>query len=158
MSSEPLNYPRMLQTALRGLVRSALAEVEREGMPGEHHFYIQFSTQHSGLSIPGFLLEQFPEEMTIILQHQFWDLTVGEEEFSVVLSFGGARHSLTVPFEAVTSFADPSARFALAIEELDRNGQEAAEEDPVTEELPVEGHSGPGAEVVDLDAFRKPRS
>ena len=158
MSSESLNYPRMLQTALRGLVREALVEVEEQGMPGEHHFYIQFSTRHPDLRIPAFLLEQFPDEMTIILQHQFWDLVVEEAEFSVVLSFGGARHGLTIPFDAVTSFADPSVRFALAIEEPERSGAEKA---PEPEEEPREDEaedSGPGAEVVELDAFRKPRT
>lgn len=157
MSSESLNYPRMLQTALRGLVREALVEVEEEGMPGEHHFYIQFSTRYPGLIIPTFLLEQFPEEMTIILQHQFWDLVVEEDEFSVTLSFGGSRHPLTVPFDAVTSFADPSARFALAIEEPDRGGDdgpEEAAEDPAPDDS---DDAGPRAKVVELDAFRKPR-
>ncbi len=158
MSSELLNYPRMLQTALRGLVRAALTQVRDEGMPGEHHFYIQFSTQHPGSNLPGFLLEQFPEEMTIILQHQFWDLTLDDDEFSVVLSFGGARHALTVPFEAVTSFADPSARFALAIEELGHGAPESAEEDPEAGTSSEDGDSRPVAEVVELDAFRKPRS
>ncbi|MCB1034325.1 MAG: hypothetical protein KDD47_10890 [Acidobacteria bacterium] len=157
MSSEPLNYPRMLQTALRALVRDALAVVEEEGMPGDHHFYIQFSTQHPLLRMPAFLRDQFPQDMTIILQHQYWDLVVEEDEFSVVLSFGGVRHGLTIPFDAVVSFADPSVHFALAIDDRGRNAIEKQPERPA--EKPSEARAtGRGAEVVKLDAFRKPRS
>ncbi|MEM9290363.1 MAG: ClpXP protease specificity-enhancing factor SspB [Acidobacteriota bacterium] len=115
MTEKRLDYPAMVQQALRSVVRGALAEVAERGLPGDHHFYLGFRTDHPGVLIPNFLRTQHPEEMTIVLQHQFSGLMVDSESFAVSLSFGGAWHSLTVPFIALTSFSDPEAQFMLQL-------------------------------------------
>lgn len=117
MDIDTIDYQRIIQDALRGVVRRVLTQVVEHGLPGEHHFYVGFRTSHPGVEVPRFLRDQYPEEMTIILQHQFWELAVDEEEFSVVLSFGGSRHRLRIPFAALTAFADPEAQFALRFAE-----------------------------------------
>src|SRR5438094_8375334 len=149
----------MVERALRGVVRDALARVAQEGPRGAHHFYIGFATGMPGVVIPDSLRERFPEEMTIVLQHQFWDLEIGEESFSVSLSFQKQLERLTIPFAAIRSFADPSVNFALefagppaapgAIGSLPAPATKA----PATpEEQPQEK---PAAEIVALDKFRK---
>ena len=107
------DYDDWVRDALRGVLRQALETLAASQEPGEHHFYINFQTTHSGVSVPGFLRAQYPEEVTIVLQHQFEDLYVEESGFEVTLSFSGQRHRLIVPFTAVTSFADPSVNFSL---------------------------------------------
>jgi hypothetical protein len=99
-----------VHAALRSLVRGALAHAAAHGLPGEHHFYLSFRTDHPGVAMPARLKQQYPEEMTIVLQHQFWDLKVQEDAFTVGLAFGGVPASLTVPFAALTGFADPAMR------------------------------------------------
>ena len=101
-------YAAMVHAALRGLVRSALQHAATHGLSGEHHFYLTFRTDHPGVAIPARLVAQYPEEITIVLQHQFWDLKVQDDEFSVGLSFGGVPAALTVPYDALTGFADPA--------------------------------------------------
>jgi hypothetical protein len=113
MSEEGLRYDSMVENALRGVVRRALAYAAERGLPGDHHFYISFRTTHPGVDIPAALRARYPEEMTIVLQHQFWGLDVGEEAFGVTLSFSDVPERLTVPFAAITAFADPSVRFGL---------------------------------------------
>lgn len=113
MASDGLRYDRMVEDALRSVVRRALIHVAREGLPGNHHFYITFRTDHKNAEIPAALRERYPGEMTIVLQHQFWGLEVDEDQFCVTLSFADVPHRLVVPFAAVTAFADPSVRFGL---------------------------------------------
>jgi hypothetical protein len=125
MAPDEIDYAALLQEALRDTVRRVFEQVAEHGLPGEHHFYIGFRTDHPGVEVPRFLRQQYPQEMTVILQNQFWELEVTVEDFSVVLSFGGARHRITVPFAALTAFADPSADFGL------RFG-DAGEEEPAT--------------------------
>ena len=122
MDPDEIDYSAILQEALRDAVRRVLEQVAEHGLPGEHHFYIGFQTDFPGVEVPRFLRERYPDEMQIILQHQFWGLEVTPEAFSVVLSFGGSHERLTVPFGALTAFADPSADFGL------RFGASAAEE------------------------------
>jgi hypothetical protein len=107
---EALPYTSLVHAALRSLVRGALAHAARHGLPGDHHFYITLRTDHPGVAIPARLKAQYPEEMTIVLQHKFWDLKVQEDAFTVGLSFNGVPASLTVPFAALTGFADPAMR------------------------------------------------
>src|SRR6187551_3723683 len=110
-------YDEIVQDALRAVVGRVLGEVEQSGgLPGEHHFYITFKTRAPGVSIPKHLVEKFPDEMTIVIQHRFWDLKVEEDGFSVGLSFGGVPASLQVPFAAVTQFHDPAVEFALTFQ------------------------------------------
>ena len=116
--ADQIRYDLLTQQALRGVVRSVLTDAAKKGLPGEHHFYITFDTKAPGVRISERLLGQYPEEMTIILQHQFWDLRVDDDEFEVGLSFGGIPEKLTVPFEAINGFFDPSVQFGLQFEEV----------------------------------------
>jgi uncharacterized protein len=113
MDPDKIDYSAILQDALRNAVRRVLEQVAEHGLPGEHHFYIGFRTAFPGVEVPRFLRDQYPEEVTIILQHQFWGLEVTPEAFSVLLTFGGSRQRLLVPFAALTAFGDPSADFGL---------------------------------------------
>src|ERR1044072_1272113 len=113
MADDEIRYDLLTQDALRGVVRQVLARVQREGLPGEHHLYIAFDTGAEGVSVSKRLKEQYPEEMTIVLQYQFWDLQVTNDRFEVKLSFGSLPERLVVPFQAVKAFYDPSAQFGL---------------------------------------------
>lgn len=153
-----INYELLVESALRTVVRSSLKIAEENGLPGEAHFYITFLTKYPGVDIPLRLSETHPERMTIILQHQFWDLEVRKEDFTVALSFGGTRETLIVPFMSVIDFNDPSVGFGLqfALEEDDDEdsiideGEVAIDGGNLTEDAaPV------SAEVVSLDTFRK---
>jgi hypothetical protein len=116
MAQDQIRYDLHVQEALRGVVRKVLAEVAREGLPGDHHFYISFRTNFPGVRLSARMRERYPDDMTIVLQHQFWDLTVTEQGFEVGLSFSTVPERLVVPFEAVTGFFDPSVDFGLKFE------------------------------------------
>jgi uncharacterized protein len=156
MVQDLFDYPQMVQTALRGVVREALARTAREGLRGAHHFYVSFRTQVSGVVLPDYLLDQYPEEMTIILQHQFWGLEVGDREFSVTVSFQNRPEQLTIPFAAVTSFADPSVKFGLQFELPAAKPHDAAAL-PAKNSVDEAEKTPPRqpAEIVTLDKFRK---
>ncbi|MTI45400.1 hypothetical protein JM93_01206 [Roseibium hamelinense] len=134
MAEDLLRYDILIQDALRGAVKKILAEVGRTGLPGEHHFYIAFDTNAPGVRISQRLKDRYPQEMTIVLQHQFWDLAIGEHAFEVGLSFGGVPEKLLVPYSAIKGFFDPSVQFALEFdpgktaEELPEELLEAVEE------------------------------
>src|SRR4051794_5395807 len=155
-------YDEIVQDALRAVVGRVLGEVEQSGgLPGEHHFYITFKTRHPGVSIPKHLLERFPDEMTIVIQHRFWDLKVEEDNFSVGLSFGGVPASLHVPFAAVTQFHDPAVEFALTFHANADEAPSAAHEVPENDgpetgpdEKPEE-KADDGSNVVSVDFTRK---
>ncbi|MEX0921888.1 MAG: ClpXP protease specificity-enhancing factor SspB [Rhodovibrionaceae bacterium] len=140
MSDDSLRYDLMVEDALRGVVKAALKEAAQGGLSGEHHFYITFKTGHAGVDIPQTLRERYPDEMTIVLQHQFWDLIVEEERFSVTLSFDGKADPLRIPFDSVVAFADPSVKFGLQfgqdgeLEGVDDSGMEENEEARAEEE------------------------
>jgi hypothetical protein len=144
---DPLDYGRLVREALRDVPRQALRLAASEGLPGEHHFYITFRTSHPGVAVSPGLLARHPGEMTIVLQHQYWDLAVGEEAFSVTLRFGGAPERLHVPFAAVVAFADPAARFGLRFEPGGKEGGTEPATGPASE--------APAAHVVDIRAFRR---
>ena len=145
-----LRYDKMVEAALRGVVREAIARAAATGLPGAHHFYVTFRTRFPGLSLPDYLSEQYPEEMTVVLEHQFWDLEVSEECFSVTLSFQNKPERLVIPFEAITAFADPAVKFGLQFQGAP---PEAAPAETVSAKA-EEPAEKPG-EVVALDAFRK---
>ena len=121
------DYPALLHKALRGMVEELLARVAREGLPGQHHFYLTFRTRAPGVVLPEPLRRQHPDEMTIVLQHQFSGLDIGDEAFSVTLRFGGIPTRLTIPFEALTAFVDPSVSFGVRLAEAQRPIAETAE-------------------------------
>ena len=116
MSKDVLRYDLMVQDALKGVVRKILTEAGRDGLPGDHHFYVTFRTTAPGVRLSQRLRDKHPDEMTIVLQHQFWDLNVGEHSFEVGLSFSGVPERLLVPFDAITTFFDPSVQFGLKFE------------------------------------------
>ena len=164
MKNDRLRYDRMVERALRTVVREALAEAADRGLPGEHHFYVTFATQHPGVDIPSYLSSQYPQEMTIVIQYQFYALSVDRDSFSVTLSFNNSRERLTVPFAAVTTFADPAVNFALQFQSSALDESESAIESVGDlEDLDADqAESGEPPEPVDsrdkvvtLDQFRK---
>ncbi len=155
-----LPYEAWIQESLRGVVREALSAVARDGLPGEHHFYLTFRTDHPGVDLPARLRAQYPHEMTVVLQHQFDRLKTDSEGFSVTLYFGGVPSHLRVPWLAVTQFADPSVRFGLRFDSA-VTGQAArgdGEATPTTggdTAQTTSGEAEDAPQVVSLDAFRK---
>jgi uncharacterized protein len=119
MADHHIRYDLLAQQALRGVVRTVLSDVAKKGLPGEHHFKITFNTRAPGVRLSDRLRAQYPETMTIILQHQFWDLAVGERAFEVGLSFGGISERLAVPFDAIVAFYDPAVQFGFQFEAIE---------------------------------------
>lgn len=146
-----INYDKLINSNLLGVVRDALKIAAEQGLPGENHFYITFKTNYKGVKIPKILQIQYPENMTIVLQHQFSDLSVSDSRFSVVLVFGGVPYTLVVPFASITYFADPYAKFGLSFEMPDRVSKL---EDANVEQAPKSETKTP-AEVVSIDSYRK---
>jgi hypothetical protein len=130
MAVDHIRYDLLTQHALRGVVRTVLAEAAKNGLPGEHHLYLTFHTQAPGVRISPRLREKYPEEMTIVFQHQFWDLVVTEIAFEVGMAFGGIAEKLVIPFDAVKSFFDPSVQFGLQFEPAGEKQEETAKEAP----------------------------
>jgi hypothetical protein len=180
MPADQIRYDILAQQALRGVVRTVMTDIAKNGLPGEHHFKITFATTAPGVQLPERVRAQYPDTMMIVLQHQFWDLKVDDDGFAVGLSFGGVPERIAVPFEAVMAFVDPAAQFALQFEVRDRQPAElpdAASEVPAATPAPaptltaVEPPDAPpapeppdepkpdektgGAEVLRLDRFRK---
>lgn len=150
-----LRYDKMVEGALRGVVRQAIEEVRDEGdPPGDHHFYITFMTDFPGVNIPDYLRERYPGEMTIVLQYQFYDLDVDDTKMQVTLSFNNVPEKLVIPLAAITIFADPSVNFALQFQPLgeDLDGPEFDPDDDGPGGDDSEEKTG---EVVSLDQFRK---
>jgi hypothetical protein len=178
MATDHIRYDVLARDALRGVLRRVLSDAAEHGLPGEHHFFITFLSTADGVKLSPRLLAQYPEEMTIILQHQFWDLVVLEERFEVGLSFGGIPERLVVPFNSIKSFFDPSVQFGLQFEAADPAvDASAATEAPPAAKTPAKpaptaltvpaapaaedqdqdppAKPSEGAEVVRLDRFRK---
>jgi hypothetical protein len=180
--ADQIRYDLLTQQALRGVVRNVLTDAAKKGLPGDHHFYITFNTQADGVRLSQRLRAQYPEEMTIILQHQFWDLTITEDAFDVGLSFGGIPERLMVPFAAINGFFDPSVQFGLQFEHvgegqdnalptasIETKAAEPKKPSPARSQTSVPavtpanpeppptepGKPGGGADVVRLDRFRK---
>ena len=141
MPQDLIRYDLLVQEALRGVVRQVMADAARSGMPGDHHFYISFRTDAPGVRLSQALRDKHPEEMTIVLQHQFWDLAVTEHAFEVGLSFSGAPERLLVPFDALSGFYDPSVQFGLKFELQAEASEEAVEDGPRL--LPSPGRTPP---------------
>lgn len=157
-----LRYDRMVESALRGVVRKSVEEVIQYGLPGDHHFYITFLTDYPGVSIPEYLKERYPGEMTIVLQYQFTDLSVDSEFLKVTLSFNSVPERLVIPLAAISIFADPSVNFALQFQPMSDDDYGDADMDIFDDEEPDGDGSGGGkakgdktGEVVSLDKFRK---
>jgi uncharacterized protein len=184
MATDHIRYDILAQEALRGVVRTVLTDAAKKGLPGEHHFKITFATTAPGVRLSDRMRAQYPEAMTVILQHQFWDLMVNDDGFEVGLSFGGVPERLAIPFDAITAFYDPAVQFGFQFETLDAGAagepgvtgkpaektakplSQVTPEPSKTEVIPApsgaksgEPPSGPdhsgGGEVVRLDRFRK---
>jgi hypothetical protein len=170
MATDHIRYDVLARDALRGVLRRVLTDAAEHGLPGEHHFFITFLSTADGVKLSPRLLAQYPEEMTIILQHQFWDLVVTEDRFEVGLSFGGIPERLVVPFAAIKSFLDPSVQFGLQFEPSETVAEAPAAKlptvpapsalavavpEPAAESTDEPAKTSEGAEVVRLDRFRK---
>ncbi len=180
-----MQYGQMVEDSLRGVVRTALRRAATDGLLGDHHFYIGFKTQAPGVDIPAHLRSQYPEEMTIVIQHKFWGLEVREDDFEITLSFGGQGQRLLIPFQALTSFLDPSVQFGLQFGKPEDQGLEkdhpggksanpiaATKSESAAETAPETGAKSPADEmaaapekrsddadsvdnIITLDQFRK---
>ena len=167
MAKDFIGYQALTDSALRGVVRDALRRIEKSGLIGAHHFYLTFKTHAEGVDIPDFLKEQYPDEMTIIIQHQYWALKVKEDYFEVTLTFKKLPAPLHIPFNALTAFFDPGVQFGLQFRAEGEAQKPApapvavpnAPESPTDTPEPMPPKSGPAGEkpgeVVSLDSFRK---
>src|SRR5205085_2652314 len=182
MATDHIRYDVLARDALRGVLRRVMADAAEHGLPGEHHFFITFISTAEGVKLSPRLLAQYPDEMTVILQHQFWDLVVTDDRFEVGLSFGGIPERLVIPFAAIKGFFDPSVQFGLQFEEMTAQEENArspeqdgaaatapvpkATNSPALAPVPASANPEPanseqktppatGAEVVRLDRFRK---
>ncbi|HEY4139865.1 MAG TPA: ClpXP protease specificity-enhancing factor SspB [Pseudolabrys sp.] len=146
--ADQIRYDLLTQQALRGVVRNVLTDAAKKGLPGDHHFFITFDTQADGVRMSDRLRGQYPQEMTVILQHQFWDLSVSEQAFDVGLSFGGITERLSIPFDAIKAFVDPSVQFGLQFEEVVEGEAEQSPANPhdkAKEKLAAKPKRGPSA-------------
>lgn len=170
MTDDPFRYDIWIETALRGVVRQALDQAATEGLSDNHHFYITFKTDFPGVVMPDSLRAQYPEEITIVLQYEYWDLEIEDDMFHVTLSFNNERSPLSVPYEAISAFADPAVKFGLQLkldglpsdEEADLFPDDELEafEDNLAQDTPQKSKKAEAAEekmgeVIDLGAFRK---
>lgn len=159
MQSQAIRYDLLVQDALRGMVRDLLAKVAREGLPGDHHFFVTFKTHAPGVQLSARMKARYPDEITIVLQHQFWDLTVNDRQFEVGLAFSNIPERLIVPFTALTGFHDPSVPFMLKFEQKDEAGDEQSGEPATRPRLaakPAE-KSGAKAEVLKPEVLKPAR-
>ena len=175
MAESTIDYDAKVQQALRQVVSNVLKDVEQDGLPGDHHFYIAFKTQAPGVDIPGHLTSRFPDEMTIVVQHKFWNLQVHEKHFEIMLSFNQTPENLVIPFDAIVGFVDPSVQFALQFhdasdipadldidDEMDDITEFVAETtvetdtETATDEESTDTQEEAGSDnIVALDAFRR---
>ena len=166
MTEDLIEYQKLVKRAMVGIVREALEMVVEKGLPGVHNFYITFETQKPGVQIADHLVIKFPTDMTIVLEHQFWNLEVSKEKFSVTLSFGGNRETLVVPFSSIISFVDPSVNFVLQLGDKTR-GQSIKpdirenllqERTKNNSEERYKKAATNNAQIVTLDSFRKKKT
>jgi hypothetical protein len=155
MTEDLLRYDLMIEAALRSVVRETLTSVAKNGLPGDHHFYITFLTEYPGVDIPEYLKKQYPDEMTVVLQYQFFGVKVENNIFSATLSFNNVKERLVIPIDSITTFADPSVNFALQFQS--GNEDEDGEDDDSGDngsagDKPKDEKKG---EVISLDSFRK---
>jgi hypothetical protein len=150
-----IDYGNLMHRAMRGLIQEVLTDVQKDGLPGQHHFFITFDTMHPDVEIADWLSDRYPGEMTVVVQHWFDNLDVTNEGFTITLNFGDNPETLYIPYDAIKTFVDPSVEFGLRFETQDED-----EDDDTVEEAPMEEMVEPEdtpkqAEVVSLDQFRK---
>jgi len=153
--SDRIDYGSLMHAAMRGLIQDVLTRVSRDGLPGDHHFFITFDTMHPDVEIADWLSDRYPDEMTVVIQHWFDNLHVTDEGFAITLNFGDSPEPLYIPYDAIKTFVDPSVEFGLRFEtsEIDEDEDDAPQEDaPADSEGEAPAREG---EVVSLDSFRK---
>ena len=157
--SRDIDYGNLMHSAMRGLIKTVLAQVSEQGLPGAHHFFITFDTRELGVEIADWLRDRYPGEMTIVLQHWFENLIVDDDGFSITLNFGDSPEPLYIPYSAIKTFIDPSVEFGLRFEGSDEDededeetSREVRDSETDTDDVTDESHD---AEVVSLDSFRK---
>ena len=170
MDSDPFRYDAWIEEALRGVIRRSLTNASENGLPGEHHFYLTFRTEANGVEVPPYLRDEHPDEMTIVLQHEFDELIVNEDAVWVTLKFNGKPERLRIPFDAMISFADPSVNFGLQLKMSNEPEDDISMEHPMAHNADTDTDQGTGTdgetpkeapaakgmgEVIALDAFRK---
>lgn len=154
--SRTIDYGNLMHDAMRGLIRSVLSDVAEHGLPGAHHFFITFDTTFDGVEMADWLRSRYPEEMTLVIQHWYENLTVTEDGFSITLNFGNQPEPLIVPFDALRTFVDPSAEFGLRFEAQDDDDEDEDDEDEDGDDPEDDPDPTPGqGQVVSLDKFRK---
>lgn len=157
--SDEIDYGNLMHEAMRGLIKTVLKGVKKNGLPGAHHFFITFDTSHPDAELADWLSDRYPGEMTVVMQHWFDNLEIGEDGFSITLNFGDAPEPLFIPFDAIKTFVDPSVEFGLRFENADEDGEDG--DDPTPTNTDHEKGAGedapahPDADVVSLDSFRK---
>lgn len=149
LMTKTIDYGNLMHRAMRGLIFEVLKDVERRGLPGEHHFFITFDTRHPGAELADWLRERYPEEMTVVMQHWYDGLKVDDDGFAITLNFGDTPEPLYIPFDAIRTFVDPSVEFGLRFETQDHEDDDEPDDDPEDDEPRKE------AEVVSLDKWRK---
>ena len=160
--SQSIDYGNLMHRAMRGLIQNVLQRVADEGLPGTHHFFITFDTMHPDVEIADWLSDRYPGEMTVVIQHWFDNLDVGDDGFAITLNFGNNPESLYIPYDAIKTFVDPSVEFGLRFETQDDDEEDTDEDDTDAPEAPMDEMAEPApeprhkdAEVVSLDQFRK---
>lgn len=158
--SRSIDYGNLMHEAMRGLIRRVLQDVSEKGLPGNHHFFITFDTSHPDAELADWLSDRYPDEMTVVMQHWYDGLDVGEDGFAITLNFGDAPEPLYIPYDAIRTFVDPSVEFGLRFEQQETEEEDVAEDETTldqTDEAELEVAEEPvkDAEIVSLDSFRK---
>jgi len=151
--TKSIDYGTLMHRAMRGLIHDVLEQVERAGLPGEHHFFITFDTRQPGVELADWLRERYPEEMTVVMQHWYEDLEVDDGGFGITLNFGDSPERLYIPFDAIRTFVDPSVEFGLRFETAEADEEDEDDEEEAEATDAADGR--PEAEVVSLDKWRK---
>ena len=158
--SRSIDYGNLMHEAMRGLIRRVLQDVSDKGLPGNHHFFITFDTSHPDAELADWLSDRYPDEMTVVMQHWYDGLDVGDDGFAITLNFGDAPEPLYIPYDAIRTFVDPSVEFGLRFEQQETEEEDVAEDETTldqTDEAELEVAEEPvkDAEIVSLDSFRK---
>jgi hypothetical protein len=167
--AKSIDYGNLMHNAMRGLIRKVLENVRKDGLPGDHHFFITFDTMHPDVELADWLSDRYPEEMTVVIQHWFDNLEVNEDSFSITLNFGDSPEPLFIPYDAIRTFVDPSVEFGLRFETQDTDEDddaeitdsantsdaEISEFEPAPPSQTDEEQAPKEAEIVSLDQFRK---
>ena len=153
--ADEIDYGNLMHNAMRSLIQDVLTEVKNNGLPGEHHFFITFDTNHAGVEMASWLKDRYPTEITVVMQHWYDDLEVKDDGFSVTLNFGDTPEHLVIPYEAILTFVDPSVEFGLRFETNEEDEDTDEQKPTVSEESNKDETKKETGQVVSLDNFRK---